>query len=89
MNATQEKRKRAGAPQNLTAMDHALVKAKTQDRTVLVTLAVTTAFTDEEGEFEAQACHVDSFSVLFNIKGRERWIFKAFIVSCEIVSEDD
>lgn len=61
--------------------DNELIKAKREKRPVGLVLAVQTHYTDDEGYVAAKVCHVDTYSVKFEIKGREQWISKAFIVS--------
>lgn len=75
-----------------SAFDDALIRAKIENRTVDIVLAVDLPLPDsdivhvpEEGTIAAKVCHVDTYSVQFNFStiGRERkvWISKAFIVA--------
>lgn len=61
--------------------DRDLIQAKIDGAPVGITLAVTTPYTDEDGYVVARVCHVDVYSVKFEINGKQRWISKAFIVS--------
>lgn len=66
-----------------TAYDEFLIKAKREDRTVEVELAVPTSYSDEDGFCEMKVIHVDRFSVEFQSQrdGKRRWVNKAFIAS--------
>lgn len=75
-----------------SAYDDALIRAKIENRTVDIVLALDLPVPDsdivhvpEEGTIAAKVCHVDTYAVQFNLStvGNDRkvWISKAFIVA--------
>lgn len=67
------------------AIDHELIRAKTEKRGVKICLPFETSYVDANCECEAKVVFVDKDSIKFEIRGREIWILRAFIVSAEIV----
>lgn len=72
----------------LPRYDQALNAAKNSGRKITLSLAISTSFTDEEGDVFCQVCEVDKYSVKIKKNGTERefWIAKAMIVGTEIHS---
>jgi hypothetical protein len=68
---------------NLSGVERELIKSKTENRDVRVTLAIETDYTDNEGGFMGRVEWVEPGSVKFEIDGEPVWVFRAFIVSVQ------
>lgn len=72
----------------LPRYDQALQNAKNSGKFVTFSLAISTTFTDEEGDVTAKVLEVDKYSIKIVKEGHRGgvWIAKAMIVGTEILS---